>query len=81
MTEMKTFDVVATLCEHPEGCVGRGQVGTVIERLDNEHVLVEFAKLDGVPYAIVPIPAEQLLKLKYTPNLPPNAGNADGATA
>lgn len=78
---MKILDVVATLREHTESRVGRGQVGTVVAELDSGHVLVEFANVTGVPYAIVPMPVEQLLKLKYTPNLPPDTGSADGSTA
>lgn len=64
---MKMLDVVATLRELPEQHVGKGQVGTVVEELDGGHVLVEFADLNGVAYAISPIPVEQLIELKHTP--------------
>lgn len=70
MTTMKTFDVVATLCEYPQWHIERGQVGTVVEKLDDSHVLVEFANLDGVAYAVSPIPVGQLLELRHTPTVP-----------
>lgn len=67
---MKILDVVATLREYPELHIGRGQVGTIIEELDDGYVLVEFANLDGVAYAISPIPVEQLIRLENTPVIP-----------
>ncbi|WP_287365756.1 DUF4926 domain-containing protein [Thauera sp.] len=63
---MKTLDVVATLSEYPERGIGAGQVGTVIEELDADHVLVEFAHLDSVTYAIAPIRVRDLIQLKHT---------------
>lgn len=67
---MMVLDVVATLRGFPEARVGRGQVGTVIEELDRDHVLVEFADLNGIAYAIAPIPVGQLMELKYSPAWP-----------
>lgn len=67
---MRVLDVVATLRGFPEVRVGRGQVGTVIEELDRDHVLVEFADLNGIAYAIAPIPVGQLMELKYSPAWP-----------
>lgn len=69
-TGMKTLEVVAALSECPEWHIGKGQVGTVLEELDSGHVLVEFADLDGVAYAIVPMPVGQLIQLKDTPTVP-----------
>ncbi|MBC9073426.1 DUF4926 domain-containing protein [Thauera sp. CAU 1555] len=68
---MKVLDVVATLRAFPEQRVGRGQVGTVVEELNRDHVLVEFADLYGVTHAIAPIPVNQLMELKYSPAWPP----------
>ena len=45
---MRVLDVVATLREFPDQRVGKGQVGTVVDELDHDHVLVEFSDLDGV---------------------------------
>jgi len=62
---MKTLDVVATLQDFPEHQVVQGQVGTVVEALDVDHVIVEFADVSGVAYALAPIPVRQLLELKH----------------
>lgn len=64
---MKILDVVATLRDFPEQHVEKGQVGTVVEELDSDHVLVEFADLNGVAYAISPIFVGQLIELKHAP--------------
>lgn len=64
---MKMFDVVASLQDFPQQQVVKGQVGTVVEELDNDLVLVEFADVNGVAYAIAPIPVGQLMKLKHAP--------------
>ena len=40
---MRVLDVVATLREFPDQRVGKGQVGTVVDELDHDHVLVEFS--------------------------------------
>ena len=64
---MKLLDVVAILQDFPEQNVAKGQVGTIVEKLDANNVLVEFANLEGVAYAISPIPEAMLLVLKHTP--------------
>ncbi len=64
---MKMLDVVAALQDIPEQHVEKGQVGTILEALDDDHVLVEFADLNGIAYAISPIPVKQLIELKHTP--------------
>jgi hypothetical protein len=64
---MKLLDVVATLQDLPEQHVAKGQVGTIVEELDDKNVLVEFADLDGVAYAISPIPVGLLIELRHTP--------------
>jgi hypothetical protein len=46
----------------------RGQVGTVIEMLDAEHTLVEFADECGATVTTIPVPTEQLLRLVGTPS-------------
>jgi hypothetical protein len=60
---MKLLDVVATLQDLPDLHLAKGQVGTIVEELDSKHVLVEFADLDGVAYAITPIPLGLLMEL------------------
>jgi hypothetical protein len=43
----------------------RGQVGTVIEARDSEVVIVEFAGIDGMAYAIASVACEHLLRLHH----------------
>lgn len=45
----------------------RGQVGTVVESLDEQTVLVEFADDQGRAYAVVPCERSNLLVLHYVP--------------
>ena len=61
---MKLLDVVATLQDFPEQQIVKGQVGTIVEKLDNNNVLVEFANVEGVAYAIKPIPVARLMELE-----------------
>ena len=61
------LDVVALLAERPGAGLPRGQVGTVVERLDAATVLVEFSDDDGRAYAIEPVPTAELLVLRYQP--------------
>lgn len=64
---MKTLDVVATLEAIPAAQLAKGQVGTIVDRLDDDVVLVEFADLGGVAYALEPIPLCKLIELHHTP--------------
>ena len=63
---MAVLDVVALLSALPSHGLGRGQVGTVVERLDEKTVLVEFSD-DGRAYALAPCRQDQLLVLHYLP--------------
>ena len=58
---------VALLRDLPEHGLVRGQVGTVVERLDEATALVEFSDDKGQPYAIVPCPRDALLVLRTAP--------------
>lgn len=64
---MKLLDVVATLEYLPEKSLSKGQVGTIVEMLDTDVYLVEFADLEGVAYAIEPIPGDKLMELHHAP--------------
>jgi hypothetical protein len=64
---MKLFDVVATLEEVPAAHLAQGQAGTIVDELSKDVVLVEFADLGGVAYAIEPIPAGKFIELRHTP--------------
>ena len=62
-----TLDVVALLTDLPERQLARGQVGTVVEELDDRTLLVEFSDDQGRPYAVAPCPRPDLLVLHYVP--------------
>ncbi len=62
-----TLDVVALLADVPVAGLARGQVGTVVETLDDKTLLVEFSDDDGRAYAIAPCPRSNLLVLHYVP--------------
>lgn len=53
---MKLLDVVAMLEDVPASLLAKGQVGTIVDELNEKFVLVEFADLDGVAFALEPIP-------------------------
>lgn len=61
------LDVVALLAGVPAEGLARGQVGTVVEALDDENVLVEFSDDHGRAYAIMPCSRAELLVLHYVP--------------
>ena len=66
MTEQPTMlNVVALLADLPAQGLARGQVGTVVERLDGENSLVEFSNNRGQAYAILACPDSELLVLHY----------------
>ncbi len=58
---MKLLDVVEALHDLPERTVAKGQVGTIVEELDDDSVLVEFADETGIALAIVPVPLATLV--------------------
>jgi hypothetical protein len=60
-------DVVALLADVPAQGLARGQVGTVVEHLDERTALVEFSDDQGRGYAVAPCPLTQLLILHYVP--------------
>jgi hypothetical protein len=61
------LDVVAVLTDLPTEGLSRGQVGTVVESLDERVVLVEFSDDQGRAYAVAPCPRSDLLVLHYMP--------------
>ena len=64
---MKLLDVVATLEDVPTAHLAKGQVGTVVDELSKDIVLVEFADLGGITYALEPLPVNKLIELRHTP--------------
>ncbi len=61
------LDPVVLLADVPAEGLARGQVGTVVERLDDATMLVEFSDDEGRAYAVVPCPRVDLLVLHYVP--------------
>jgi hypothetical protein len=61
------LSTVALLRDLPEHGLARGQVGAVVEALDETTALVEFSDDDGRAYAIVPCPRDALLILRTAP--------------
>lgn len=61
------LSAVALLRDLPEHGLVRGQVGTIVEALDDAASLVEFSDDRGQTYAIVPCPNDALLVLRTLP--------------
>jgi hypothetical protein len=66
---MKLLDVVATLETVPTARLAKGQVGTIVDQLNGDVVLVEFSDVDGIAYALEPIPVASLIELHHVPAL------------
>ena len=63
------LDVVALLSDRTADGLARGQVGTVVETLSEDTVLVEFSDDDGRSYAVAPCRFAELLVLHYQPEM------------
>jgi Domain of unknown function (DUF4926) len=61
------LDVVALLTDDPAQRLARGQVGTIVEQLDDDNLLVEFSDNQGRAYAVAPCLRADLLVLHYVP--------------
>jgi hypothetical protein len=58
---------VALLTDLAEHRLARGQVGTIVDQLDDKTLLVEFSDDQGRAYAVAPCPGDDLLVLHYVP--------------
>ena len=63
------FDEVALLTDLPAKRLARGQVGTILEQLDDKTLLVEFSDDQGRAYAVARCLRRELLVLHYVPEL------------
>ena len=64
--QIKLLDVVALTFDIPEHNLSRGQVGTIVEILDDGAAfLVEFSDDDGQSSAFLPLSPNQLLVLHF----------------
>jgi len=61
------LDVVTLTQDLPDGSLRRGQVGTVVETLDEGVFEVEFSDDSGRTYAMLALPATQLMVLHHEP--------------
>ena len=65
MERPSVLDTVALLTDLPEQRLARGRVGTVVEAIDDETLLVEFSDEQGHAYTIAPCSRAELLVLHY----------------
>jgi hypothetical protein len=61
------LSAVALLRDLPQHRLVRGQIGTIVEALDEATTLDEFSDDDGRAYAIVPCPRDAQLVLRTAP--------------
>jgi hypothetical protein len=66
--QVSVLDVMALLAGRSVDGFVRGQVGTVVDILDDDRVLVEFSDEQGRAYAVSPCERLDLLILHYVPN-------------
>ncbi|WP_394990261.1 DUF4926 domain-containing protein [Emticicia sp.] len=69
MDILDIFDVVVLTEEIPSHKLRKGELGTIVEKLDNDAFLVEFADTKGVTYAMIPLKSSSLMKVYYEPVL------------
>ncbi|GAB4497319.1 MAG: hypothetical protein OHK0019_30730 [Saprospiraceae bacterium] len=67
------FDVVLLNQDLPEAKLRKGNVGTIVEVLDDKTFIVEFVDNKGNTYAETVLTAAQLLKVYYEPALTQNS--------
>lgn len=65
--DINLLDVVVLIHDLPDRALVRGQVGTVVEILAPDVFEVEFSDNQGQTYAMLPLNAEQLLRLRDAP--------------
>lgn len=65
--KIQELDVVALLKDLPERKLIAGQVGTVVEILDEGVFEVDFSDDEGKTYATLALRDEELIVLRYSP--------------
>lgn len=65
MDEIKLLDVVALTENLQSEGLRRGEVGTVVEKWNDDVFEVEFSDETGAAYALAAVPAEKLMKLYF----------------
>ncbi len=69
MENLSLLDLVVLTRPMPTLNLRKGEMGTIVEILDTEHFLVEFADTKGITYAMTPVPTTSLMKVFYEPVL------------
>ncbi len=64
---LELLDVVVLTRPFPNLGLRKGELGTVVELLDENVFLVEFADTSGVTYAMPTLSANELMKVYYEP--------------
>ena len=67
MSQLPIHSVVALTSDLPDHGLVRGQVGTVVEVWVPDVYEVEFSDDQGKTYAMIELPAEQLMQLHHEP--------------
>ncbi len=67
--KFKLLDVVAVLKDVPNSSITLGQVGTIVEILDERTFEIEFCNKKGETIALLPVSGDDLLLLKYDEEL------------
>ncbi len=62
---LRLLDVVALLKNVPEKKLKKGQVGTIVEILENAHYEVEFCNNKGESFALFAVAEKDLMLLHY----------------
>ncbi|MBU1822384.1 MAG: DUF4926 domain-containing protein [Bacteroidetes bacterium] len=65
--EIELLDVVVLTKPIPALGLRKGAIGTVVELLDKDVFLVEFADTNGTAYAMPVLSAAELMKVYYQP--------------
>ena len=65
MEHFKILDIVALLVDRPESKLVSGQVGTILEQLDENVYEVEFADKKGRTLVTLPIESKDLMLLHF----------------
>jgi hypothetical protein len=64
---MELLDIVVLTEDLETPKLKKGALGTIVEEIDLDIFLVEFADTKGIPYAMPILKAEQLMKVYYEP--------------
>lgn len=63
--KFKILDIIALLSDISEKKLIKGQVGTIVEYLDNDMYEVEFCNKQGQTISVLPIDEKSMLLLHY----------------